>query len=110
MTDEQTPTIEQKENIKLKHKVGKEMKQKKDYIISHTATRHQESYVIRFDNKEFFVAVKDCRKHHKDYDEITEFEIVQMVHLYDGQKISEIMLEILKDTKTSNLSLEKNKK
>jgi len=83
------------------------MEDKKDYTISHTATRHQESYVIRFDHKEFFVAVKDCRKHHKDYDEMTDFEIVQKVHPYDEQKIGEIMSQIL-DAKTSNSSSDKS--
>ena len=84
------------------------MEDEKDYTISHTATRHQESYVIRFDHKEFFVAVKDCRKHHKDYDEMTEFEIVQLVHPYDEQKISEIMSKLLKDAKNSNSSSDKS--
>ena len=74
----------------------------KDYRISHTATRHQESYIIYFDNKEFLVYIKDCQKHHKDYPEMTEFEIKQKIHPLDEQKIGEIMSEVLKDVKTSN--------
>jgi hypothetical protein len=78
------------------------MKNKKDYRISHTATRHQESYAIYFDNKEFLVYVKDCQKHHKDYPEMTDFEIIQKIHPLDKQKICEIISEVLKDAKTSN--------
>ena len=80
------------------------MENKKDYRISHTATRHQESYAIYFDNKEFLVYVKDCQKHHKDYPEMTDFEIIQRIHPLDEQKIGEIISEVLKDAKTSNSS------
>lgn len=71
----------------------------KGYRVSHASTRHQESYVIYFENKEFLVHVKDCKKQHKDYPEITEFEIIQRVNHYDEQKIGEIISEILNDTK-----------
>lgn len=68
----------------------------KDYTISHTTTRHQEAYVIRFDKKEFLVKIKNYKKHHKDYDEITDVEIIQKVSFEDSQKINKILQKILK--------------
>lgn len=74
--------------------------EEKDYRISHIATQHQENYVICFDNKEFSVCVKDCQKHHKDYPEITEFDIKQRIHPLDEQKIIKIVKELnLKNAK-----------
>jgi hypothetical protein len=70
---------------------------KKDYNVSHTATRHKESYVICFDDKEFLVIIEDCQKHHKDYPEILDIEIIQKVHPLDRQKINEIIKELLED-------------
>lgn len=61
------------------------------YNISHTTSRKQEAYVIRFDNKEFLVKIKDCRKHHKDYDEMTDIEVIQTVSMEDRSKINEIL-------------------
>jgi ribosomal protein L24 len=69
----------------------------KDYNVSHTTTKHQEAYVINFDNKEFLVRIKDCQKHHKDYPEITEVEIIQSIHPLDIQKINKILSKLKED-------------
>lgn len=73
------------------------MNEQKDYTISHTTTRKQEAYMIRFDEKEFLVKIKDCKKHWKEYDEITEVEIIQSTNMEDRRKINEILKEIWRE-------------
>jgi hypothetical protein len=63
--------------------------------ISHTTSKKVEYYVIRFDGKEFRIVVKDCKRLHKDYDEVTEVEITQIPNQKDITRIHKILDEKL---------------
>lgn len=59
--------------------------------ISHATTRKEEYYVVRFDNKEFKIKVTDCQRHHKDYPEITSYEITQEPNQEDRSKCIDLI-------------------
>jgi ribosomal 50S subunit-recycling heat shock protein len=61
--------------------------------LSHATTKKVEFYVVRFDNKEFKVKVIDCQRHHKDFREITEIEVIQTPSFEDRKKINKIIKE-----------------
>lgn len=68
--------------------------------ISHATTKKEEYYVIRFDGKEFKIKITDCQRHHKDYPELIDIEIVQTPSMEDRSKINDILdKEIFKDNK-----------
>lgn len=58
--------------------------------IHHGSTKKEECYLIMFDNKEFQVRVKDRKRHHKDYDDVTQIEITQVANPIDVQRIHRI--------------------
>lgn len=64
------------------------------YHLSHETSKKEEYYTISFDNKWFKVKVIDVQRHHKEYPEITNFEVTQDPNTEDRERCINIISKV----------------